>query len=772
MRPLARLSLLLPLLASAPAWAADGLTMSGPIDRRLDQAAIWCQSAYDGTSLHLAPSIAFTADGPEATIEIVVLNEGFKGWMQHSFDNLCVVTRATFETYFQDSSACFGCGPGLGYLRFDLVPPAERVYFERFDIPDVGGWTGADIYYRTNSAPRALAGLSPPPGGCMADRTGGSLGIGFSTTTDPYPSARRTIGGLTAGTEYVFTFWWNALDPGTDPFGDLQIDVYGTEPWTDVTPQWVLEDVTTFGASWADYDGDADPDLFITRVAGAPNRLLRNDGGAAFEDVASPALADAFVTDVGAAWGDSDNDGDLDLFFTSTGFPGLLFRNDGGPLVEATPDSLAHSGNHTGVTWADYDRDGDLDLYMLDSGGTDRLNRNDGTSWRPLLGAAPNAWGTAWGDYDADGDPDFYTARDGANVLYRNEGPGGFTIASAPPLNDSGIGRGVAWGDYDNDLDLDLYLANGTGTSRLFRNDGAAGFANVTPAAAAVPSIAGTWGDLDNDGDLDLCIARQLASSSRLMNQGDGTFVDAAGGPFPFTAEGEIGYGFSLADFDGDGDLDAYLATGSFDRLLRNDTPPGFHWLHVDLVGTVSNRFGLGARILVTTGALTQLREVSSDPAYFGQNSVTAEFGLGQSAVIDGVVVRWPSGIVQPVHGVPVDARITIVEGDVTGVPVITALSPLPRAFRAFAPRPNPFGDATEIRFELPAAAPVSLAIYDVSGRLVRRLVTGRREAGAHAVTWDGRDEAGSAAAAGVYFYRLRAGADTATRKVTYLNLR
>jgi len=326
----------------------------------------------------------------------------------------------------------------------------------------------------------------------------------------------------------------------------------------------------------------------------------------------------------GVAWGDFDNDGDLDIYLANDGSANKLFRNDGGGnFVDATSGPLGDTGNSWTVACADYDNDGDLDIYIVNFGTANRLLRNDGG----LV----------------------------------------FVDVTGGPLGDALQGKGVDWGDYDNDGDLDLYFANQYTGNKLLRNDGGGVFVDVTsgPLADGGNVKGVTWGDYDNDGDLDLFLAKgdgaTLGPNRLLRNDGSGVFVDATSGALT-----DLGMwsGSALGDFDKDGDLDLYVANLSgANKLFLNQIGSTKHWLHVKLVGTVSNRSAIGARVRVVSGSLSQIREISGGSGYYSQNSLTAEFGLGSTTLVDTVEVKWPSGLADTLTAVSVDKLITIYEG-------------------------------------------------------------------------------------------------------------
>ena len=236
------------------------------------------------------------------------------------------------------------------------------------------------------------------------------------------------------------------------------------------------------------------------------------------------AVADAIApfTDIGAglpggaggsaAWGDYDNDGDLDILlagFTGSGYISRVYRNDGADTftdIGAGLSGVAYSS----AAWGDYDNDGDLDILLTGDTGSGRISRvyrNDGEDTFTDIGAGlPGVYysSVAWGDYDNDGDLDILLTGDtGSGYIsrvYRNDGADTFTdiVAGLP-----GVARSsVAWGDYDNDGDLDILLTGFTGSgsriSRVYENDSGA----FTDSSAGLPGVwlsSVAWGDYDND---------------------------------------------------------------------------------------------------------------------------------------------------------------------------------------------------------------------------------------------------------------------------------
>ena len=464
------------------------------------------------------------------------------------------------------------------------------------------------------------------------------------------------------------------------------------------------------GVSWADYDRDGDLDLYVANHSNQPDKLYRNDGGGHFADVsAASGIADAAST-ISPVWGDQDNDGDLDLYVTNAGGPNLFYRNNGnGTFTDVSAGSgLDDPGQGRGAAWGDYDNDGRLDLYLVNV-GANRLFHNEGggvfsDATSGPLGDPSSGQGAAWGDYDSDGDLDLYVANwsHQADKLFRNDGDGAFSdISNAAGVADTSSSLCGAWGDYDNDGDLDLYVVN-EGPNRLFRNDGALPFvdvANLTRTTGGGLGRSASWGDYDNDGDLDLYVSNFSGPNQLLRQDACGSFTDVTA--MSGTAGTTASRGTALGDFDGDGDLDLYVARFGPNKLYRGDSgaPSYHHWLHIDLVGSTSNRDGIGARIRVVADGHTQMREVSGGSGLYSQESLTAEFGLGTATTADLIEVRWPSGVVQSAPNVAADQRIVLTEPSNSGI--AAPVSDTPR-FVLHTSEPNPFGGAATIRYELP----------------------------------------------------------------------
>jgi hypothetical protein len=472
----------------------------------------------------------------------------------------------------------------------------------------------------------------------------------------------------------------------------------------------------TGGAAVADFDSDGWIDIFATRLNGRP-LLYRNLGNGMFEDVAIAAGFTSSLLANGPVWGDIDNDGDKDLYVTSSGGTRfyLYVNNGNGTFSE---QAVARGAAISGVfrygqsaTFGDYDGDGYLDLHTNDwatetSLSTSRLLRNLGSvnpgHFEDVTAAAglnvfrpsrfqdgstdDNAYrySSTFSDLDRDGDADLAIAADFlTSQIFWNDGDGTFTDGTAAAgVGTDEDGMGSAIGDYNGDGRLDWFVSAlvdvpGGGAShsgnRLFKNNGDQTFEDQTDVAG-VRNSGWSWGttflDHDNDRDLDLFVTNgwDTASSdqSRLYRNDAGVFTDisnAAG-----VTDTGMGRGLLSLDYDRDGDLDVFVVNhGARPILYRNDGGNENDWLRINVQGTESNRDGLGAFITVDpdTGVVgdEMVREINAGSNFLSHNELTAHFGLGPDAGdVDLVTLVWPSGAVQELANVSPNQVLSLIE--------------------------------------------------------------------------------------------------------------
>ena len=335
-----------------------------------------------------------------------------------------------------------------------------------------------------------------------------------------------------------------------------------------------------------------------------------------FIDIAPELKMDKVDGGRGSAWGDYDNDGDLDIVAVGTYQPHALYRNNGdGTFTNVAVEAgIADPKGGWGSLFADYNNDGYPDLYITRGGWSGAAentlyhNNGDGTFTDVTHSAGvadpQSSFCAAWADYDNDGYIDLYIADgvigDGAaNVLYRNNGDGTFTnTAEIAGVANTGNSLGTAWGDYDKDGHIDLHVVNFGQSNVLYRNNGDGTFTDVTTTTGMNLPITDAFVtfflDVDNDADLDIFIsnsgsfqafiAGQITGTAPhdsdrqvlYRNNGDGTFTDVTRESGLYHAFGAMGANFG--DVDSDGYLDIYLATGApqmgrleRDALFRNN---------------------------------------------------------------------------------------------------------------------------------------------------------------------------------------------------------
>ncbi len=454
--------------------------------------------------------------------------------------------------------------------------------------------------------------------------------------------------------------------------------------FTDVTHAMGLDKLHGhfLGCAVGDYDNDGYDDLYISGYR--TGLLLHNEHGTGFRDVTQQAGLKPQPWGTSAAFADIDNDGKLDLYVgdyvqfdpkTSKRFcpknslpvacppqeylpeHGVLYHNEGnGKFRDCTNqwDTQASSGKTLGVAFADYNGSGRPSLYLANDTMPGDLFQNIGKNYRDIGRQS----GTAFG----------------ASFL-------------------SHAGMGTDWADYDNDGRLDLFTAAFQGEPKtVFHNEGDNIFqersSSVLIALPTQPYVAfgAKWLDFDNDGWLDLMIANghvydNVASFNKTATYREPTqlfrndhgriFVDLTDRAGPDLPRPIVGRGLAIGDFDNDGRMDALVVDSEgAPLLLHNESAPVGHWLSLKLVGTRSNRDGIGAMVTVTAGGLTQKRFCHTDGSYLSASDVRVHLGLGKAAFVLKMSVKWPSGHVDVFSHVRANQHLRLREGDKTLISV------------------------------------------------------------------------------------------------------
>ena len=447
---------------------------------------------------------------------------------------------------------------------------------------------------------------------------------------------------------------------------------------------------STRGAAWGDLDGDGDADLYLTHPTydgpAQRNALYRNDAGI-FVPVESAASELPEAGWEGATWVDVDSDGDLDVHVVGRNGAGSAFlENDGaGNLSRRPSDPL--SGvvfSASNACWADADLDGHLDVFIVGSGeDVNRLFRNHG-DWTmeavalPALGAGDGgARSCVWADLDRDRMPELVIANARQpNVLLRNLGGLTFVADTSSSVHeDEAYSYGISAADVNEDGLQDIFVANFDAGNSLYLGDSEGGLRQVELGTTlqSAASKGHSWGDFDLDGRVDL----YLGSGTPRPGMLNRLYLGLGGGEYelvvegPYASHADTSAAIASADYDMDGDLDLVVANwgsvGAVDRLYEN-TVSGRRWLRVRLEGVRSNRMGVGAHVSVLSsdadGAPTwQHRWLGMSTGYSGQNEPVIHFGLGTAEVVDSLVVRWPSGVVDRRTAVGPNQTLHVVEG-------------------------------------------------------------------------------------------------------------
>ncbi|GAB4243334.1 MAG: CRTAC1 family protein [Acidobacteriota bacterium] len=432
------------------------------------------------------------------------------------------------------------------------------------------------------------------------------------------------------------------------------------------------------GVAVGDYDNDGYPDLFVAGYG--RSMLYRNTGKGAFVDVTAEAGVenrDLWVSS--AAWFDYDNDGDLDLVvanYVDWTPERNFYCGDEGPGMR----SYCHPNVFNGQAASLYRNEGD--------GTFTDVSRASGLA---ELGA--NGLGVVTFDYNHDGWQDVVIANDAmANHLFENKKDGTFEeVAYLAGMAVSGDGQmesgmGVDAADITGDGWLDLALGHlDMQLNRVYYNVDGETFTDATfsskigHATYHISTFGLRFFDYDNDGWVDLfCANGHVMDNIQLYhpnttyaepkqmfrNLGGGKFEDVSDRLGPAMLEPHVSRGAAVGDFDNDGDLDI-LVNGCGDRaqLLRNDGGNRNHWLEILLIGTQSNRDGVGARVRVVAGGRTLQDQRKGGMSYQSAQDPRLHFGLGQATMVGLVEIIWPSGQVTRLENLRADQILAVEEG-------------------------------------------------------------------------------------------------------------
>lgn len=448
------------------------------------------------------------------------------------------------------------------------------------------------------------------------------------------------------------------------------------------TGSLVTDSINSWNSCWTDIDGDNYQDIVICSYdKNKTNNVYRNNGDGTFTRTYKGDLtAPKTVSAVSGVFADLDSDG-VNECITSSNVDKTTFvykRNSSGNYNKvAAGDLTTDVGYGQTVNVVDYDNDGLLDVFIAEYFPSNmcRLYRNiGGCQFQRINNSevstiANYTMGSTWADYDNDGRPDLFIPVGGTvanplpknNMLFHNEGNGRFTrITTGAIVTDAGNSTASTWGDYDNDGHLDLFVANASKEKNcLYKNNGNGTFTKIDTGAIVNENgnwHGCSWVDVDNDGWLDMYVLTNDSLHPKRLyhNERNGYFKNMANEIV--CAVNNKTMSAIWADYDRDGYQDVYVSSAAYkpNCLYKNNGGTN-KWMSIRLVGTNSNKNGIGARVKLKCNPggvpVWQTREVTGTSGIGSQNAFEAAFGMGTASVADSIVILWPSGTVQTITG-------------------------------------------------------------------------------------------------------------------------
>jgi hypothetical protein len=513
-------------------------------------------------------------------------------------------------------------------------------------------------------------------------------GLTFKHTNGASPEKLmpETFGSGVAWIDYdndgwIDAFFANGADMahGKPSPGNALYRNLGNGKFADVTAKAGIAGRAQFstGVTVGDYDNDGFLDVYVTGYGS--NQLLHNNGDGTFADVTVKSGVAGGGWSSSAAWLDYDRDGWLDLY---------VVRYLDYDIKDAPYCGYKREGYRMYCDPQQFDGVPDLLFHNNKDGTFTEISRKAG-----VANPAGKGLGVAVGDIDLDGWPDLFVTNDGVrNFLYRNRGDGTFVdvaYGAAVGFDMNGVpmaGMGVDIADYDGDGLPDIFM---TAFSRqyntLFHSLGGMKFEDVTLKAGLESgfltlAFGSKMFDFDNDGDLDIYATNGHVTDNVELydpqtsykqkdllyeNIGGGRFKDVSAQSGPAFQIKHVGRGAAIGDFDNDGDLDIVIADcGGPALLFRNDGGNRNHWIAVRARGRESDRFGIGAKVRVTAGGLTQLREINPTGSYLSTADVRLYFGLGSETRVAKLEIDWPRGKKQTLEGIPAGQTLLLDESN------------------------------------------------------------------------------------------------------------
>lgn len=552
----------------------------------------------------------------------------------------------------------------------------------------------------------------------------------------------------------------------------------------------------TNGIAAADYDLDGDVDLyFVVRDSAwggdqrTWNRLFSNDNNVFENQTSVSNLTGISQTrwsemgfNIGASWGDYNNDGYPDIFIYYTG-KDQLFRNNGNGTFTNVSSETGISGSGTQLSshglWWDYDKDGDLDLYVTVRKDVALSNRNDRNRMYENIGNGHFtdvsevsglddhrlSYMAVALDVNNDAQLDLYVANDfGENSLFLNNGDKSFYRDSTNSfgLNDAGEGMGIAIGDADRNGLFDLYVTNVTNrqvkgqSNPLFINKGET-FENYTFSAGTDYAGWG-WGtsffDFDNDMDEDLFVSNGYFSTE-YENHFFENITDSDSLSFTETAalmglnSSDVSRSHLVYDFNDDGFQDLLVSNFYTQPDLYLNSLSDGDWIKIELEGSVTNRNAFGSKIEVTEGS-NKIWRYHHGAHFFGQNILPVHFGLGHTTIVDSIKVQWLNGGTEIFTDIAANRSIRIKEGQGIITSNESEIQSPAGSFNLLGNYPNPFNSSTVIRFQIGQSQFVDLQIFNILGQKVHSERSYFSGSGQYSFRWSAYS-----LNSGVYFYQL-----------------